>query len=192
MEALKYIELAKSKDESRYNLTSVYRDTHHLVATDGHRLHMSNGLPEARPHFLNGIDAEFPDYKQIIPKQDPVGKIEYHTSNNGKRILLSLKAISKAVKEFDRSLVCKIEFHDKKPIKIIFEHPELKLEHTLEAFVYEGKDITTGITLSYLIDALAFIPNSLCTISVYGDLVPIKIESNTGLTAIVMPAKLIK
>ena len=53
MEALEYVEIAKSRDEGRYNMTGIYRDTERLVATDGHRLHMVDGMPKIdKPHFL--------------------------------------------------------------------------------------------------------------------------------------------
>ena len=69
MESLEYVEIAKSRDEGRYNMTGIYRDTERLVATDGHRLHMVEGLPKIeKGHFLDGRDSEFPCYKQVLLK----------------------------------------------------------------------------------------------------------------------------
>ena len=69
MEALEYVEVAKSRDEGRYNLTGIYRDTERLVATDGHRLHMVDGMPKIdKPHFLDGRDSQFPSYEIVLLK----------------------------------------------------------------------------------------------------------------------------
>lgn len=71
MNTMKYISLACSKDKThRRHLCEVYRDKTSLVATDGHRLHISNGLPEVEPHYLSGLDAEFPDYRMAFPKDE--------------------------------------------------------------------------------------------------------------------------
>lgn len=69
MDTMKYLETAVSKDPSRYNLCSIFRDADKMVATDGYRLHMVSGLPKIdKPHLLNGTDGQFPDYTQVIPE----------------------------------------------------------------------------------------------------------------------------
>jgi DNA polymerase III sliding clamp (beta) subunit (PCNA family) len=61
MNNLEFVKLAVSKDKSRYNLTDVFRAPQALVATDSHRLHYSNGLPESTPHYISGDnDRDFP------------------------------------------------------------------------------------------------------------------------------------
>jgi hypothetical protein len=68
MDTIKYLELAVSKDVSRYNMEAIYRDINCMVATDGHRLHLVGGLATIdKPHFLNGLDAEFPNYNAVLP-----------------------------------------------------------------------------------------------------------------------------
>lgn len=196
MDTLKYIELAKSKDQTRYNLTSVYRDKNHLVATDGHRLHMSNGLPDAKPHFLNGLDAEFPDYTQILPKTKEAGKVEYvHIGSYGKAILRTLKAISKLVETYGRPHITRWIFENDKPVRIAFQNSdqkELVIEHTIEAMKYQGKQFTIGVNLSYMIDALSYIIDTSCEIKIWSESSPIRIDSlgDGKLTAIVMPCRL--
>ena len=74
---LDWVRLACSKDISRYNLVEVYRDKNTLVATDGYRMHLSNSLPDMAPHYLSGLDAEFPDYTQIMPKGPSVFLAEF-------------------------------------------------------------------------------------------------------------------
>lgn len=65
---LEWVKLAASKDKTRKCLTEVYRDKTCFVATDGHRLHLSNGLPESVAGYLSGYDGQFPDYAQVMPQ----------------------------------------------------------------------------------------------------------------------------
>ena len=68
---LEWVTLATSKDKkTRENLAQVYRDKTCLVATDGHRIHLSNNLPELAPHYLSGYDGQFPDYAYCMPKNE--------------------------------------------------------------------------------------------------------------------------
>jgi DNA polymerase III sliding clamp (beta) subunit (PCNA family) len=68
MNTLDFVTLATSKDDTRYNMTQVYRDKTELVGTDGHRLHYVDNLPPVeKPHFLSGLDAPFPEWRQVIP-----------------------------------------------------------------------------------------------------------------------------
>lgn len=47
--ALEFVSLAVSKDFTRYNLAGVYFDGSTYVATDGHRLHLVEGMPALFP-----------------------------------------------------------------------------------------------------------------------------------------------
>lgn len=68
---LEWVTLATSKDKKlQENLSQVYRDKTCLVATDGHRMHLSNNLPELSPHYLSGYDGQFPDYSYVMPKNE--------------------------------------------------------------------------------------------------------------------------
>jgi hypothetical protein len=97
MDSMKYVELAK--DDSSYgraNLSAVYREKDRLVATDGHRLHYVGGLPSVeKGHFLDGRDAEFPNYETVFIKEPvSVGTIEIT-----KKAIRDLTALSKVVRE---------------------------------------------------------------------------------------------
>lgn len=67
---LEWVTLATFSDKklTRDNLKHVYRDKNCLVATDGHRLHLSSGLPDTTPGYISGYDGQFPDYAQVMPK----------------------------------------------------------------------------------------------------------------------------
>jgi DNA polymerase III sliding clamp (beta) subunit (PCNA family) len=98
---MKYIELAASKDSYR-PLTQVYRTAcGKLVATDGHRMHWSNGLELIeKGHYVDFKDyGEFPDVNQVIPSGECE---EYHVTFD-KKDLSKLKTLAKLLKEFDRT-----------------------------------------------------------------------------------------
>lgn len=79
IDTMKYLELAVSKDATRYNMTSIFRDHDCMVATDGYRLHRVSGLPRIdKPHLLDGSDHQFPNYDYIMPKEtQPLIRIKW-------------------------------------------------------------------------------------------------------------------
>ena len=91
MESLEYVSLAKSTDKTRYMLNSVYRDATALVATDGYRLHWIDGLPEQKPAYIDGLDAQFPDYAQVLPKGTPSATVGLLLDRSEKRLTGLLK-----------------------------------------------------------------------------------------------------
>lgn len=66
---LDYVSRAVSKDETRFNMQSAYRDGQRLIATDGHRLHLVEGLEGNQQGFIDGTDSEPPPYDSVIPKK---------------------------------------------------------------------------------------------------------------------------
>lgn len=105
MDTLKFLELAVSKDKTRNMLTGIYRDRNHLVATNGHRMHYSNGLPDAEPHYLdNRSDVTFPEWRLFQPDET---KINVRIGLNRQDVVLLvdalkvLKPIAKLVSRHD-------------------------------------------------------------------------------------------
>lgn len=125
---IEWVSLAKSTDKYRLNLCEVYRDKHHLVATDGFRLHCSNGLPEVSPHFPSGLDAQFPNWQAVVPKDD--------------RLIETLNLI--ATSEFLRALKATVAFC--KSIKL---RPIARVEFQS---VYYAKDNTTDFYAALTVD----------------------------------------
>ena len=78
MEKMDFVKIAVSTDDYKFQLQKVYRDTEYLVATNGHRLHYSNGLPKVEVgHYVDGSTAhQFPEWKQILPTTSPVVSVE--------------------------------------------------------------------------------------------------------------------
>lgn len=193
MDTTKYIELAKSKDTTRFNLQHVYRDVNHIVATDGHRMHFANSLPDANPHFIDGYDGAFPEWKQIIPKQVPTGKIEYcHIGQNATRVLKVLKQILSLAKDNDRGCCVELHLDDEKPVTIKLKAASLNvtLEH-VTPFTYTGEPVVIGVNLSYFNDAISFLKDHSFTIDIHGELGPMQVHAmGESIKAILMPMRL--
>lgn len=146
MDTIKYLELAVSKDASRYNMESIYRDINCMVATDGHRLHLVGGLATIdKPHFLNGLDAEFPNYTAVIPSNlREVCELKISKSE-----INQLKALVKFIKH------CPI-------VKLTIERHLLTFSHVGNGktasigfdVMQESEFTPIGIRLDYFIDAL--------------------------------------
>ena len=68
-----WISLAKGKNDVRFYLNYVYCDLENIVASDGHRLHLSNNSLNLDPGYYNEamhsveVDGKFPDYNRLIP-----------------------------------------------------------------------------------------------------------------------------
>lgn len=147
MDTIKYLELATSKDSGRYNLNSIYRDKTCMVATDGHRLHLVGGLAEIeKPHHLSGIDADYPDYQMVLPKDTS----EVCSLKIDKKQLKQLKALANLI---GRTPI----------VRMTIANHKLRLEYTsagvggwltLEVQDQEATFNPIGIRLDYLIDAI--------------------------------------
>lgn len=180
---LTWVSKAVSKDKFRGNLRHVYRDKNAVVASDGHRLHYSNGLPDATPHFIDGYDGEFPDYKRVLVAADQsVATVSLTVT---KELLDGLTACHKAMVAFG------------KPFTTLFLGNSMRLDLRAGGYVGSvvvvgagvvGEPVSVGLNLGYLVDALKM-PGQLLTISIYGPDKPIEITNNCGQTAIIMPMK---
>lgn len=151
METLDYIKLAVSKDKTRYNICSIYRDKNHFVATDGHRMHYANGLPYADPHYIDGTDAQFPDWRQVLPEK-ATSKIRIENIGYN-QVRLFLDAIIKVDKEaaFKLDLTqgkLELSYDNKEGLKV-----SAKIE-TSEIETLKVNDVTTGFKARYILDAL--------------------------------------
>jgi DNA polymerase III sliding clamp (beta) subunit (PCNA family) len=202
MDAIKYCELATSKDKTRINLNGVYRAEESYVATDGHRLHMSNGLNKAEPHYLTPLpspheNSQFPDYTQVLPDgtENIIATIKM-TSFTGykevKKNLQTMKRLATLLKPYDRQMVVRLEIRGNEAWIVAAKSGlkfELKLcaEANLEAEQFEPR----GINLMYLHDALLMCESEECTINFQeSDLAPIDFVGSEHKRAIVTPCRL--
>ncbi len=198
---MKYVELAICKDKTRVNLTGIYRGKNHFVATDGHRMHLSNGLADAEPHYIDGRDMEFPNVDIVMPKASAyVGIATFeHSYKVGNEILKKLKALLPIAKIYDKhGLIARIILRDdcSVTVRVIGNHAEFIAAYSIPEFIYKGKDMEVGINLQYLIDAISYISDTGCKIHFTGELSPIVIQDYKDscegrLKAIVMPQRFI-
>ncbi len=154
MNNLDFVKLAVSKDCGRYNMTDIYRDTHELVATDGHRLHLVEGLPESKPGFLSGMDVEFPDWRQVVPAdKDITADITFHLDSVTTK---QLKAMLQFVKSWaNRSPIVSLSMDDERRFVFMAQNKHARITTAIECLEVERKlgDVV-GIDLAYLFAAL--------------------------------------
>lgn len=65
---LDFINLAKSKDDTRHHLCHAYANEKHIVSLDGHRMHYVDNVWGIKGFLAGGmaIDAQFPNYEKLI------------------------------------------------------------------------------------------------------------------------------
>jgi len=81
----KWLNKAVSTDDGRFNLSKVYCDGKNLVSTDGHRLHILNGVGkifEVGHYNKNNkkvkFDWSFPDYHMVIPDKSKMDMYKFN------------------------------------------------------------------------------------------------------------------
>jgi DNA polymerase III sliding clamp (beta) subunit (PCNA family) len=185
---LEYVQIAVSKDDTRYNLTKVYRDTEYLVATDGHRLHFSNGMPKVeKGFFLDGTDAEFPNWSQVRVKSVNA-QIEIGIN---KHDLGVLEAIAKTLKA-NKSSEYSVTLTAKNNKLTVTSNNSNSLVICYEMDSQNSGDFEIKLNLSYFLDAIRLPVKSqgmtAINIKFESAMSPIEIVTVFG-TAIIMPLR---
>lgn len=194
MDTQAFIKLAVSKDDTRPNLCEVYRDKAEIVATDGHRLHWSNGLPEVQPHFLSGLNAEYPDWRQVVLHSAPDAACQLW----GRSLdYAKLKAFHTLVKAFDKKCQAVRAENSAAGLNLSAAKDGMKAEILLPSTEKEGTPFifTVGFNLGYLLDALKPLDKSstMATINFRDNLKPIQLDYTGEFEhchAILMPMRL--
>lgn len=199
MEAMKYVEIAKSKDPTRFNLCEVYRDKTEIVATNGHRMHWSNHLPEVEPHYLSGLDAEFPSWRTVLPTENLSATAEIGLLAGEKGKFKALLGCLKNGTKHNRVFVKFIPVVDSSPARCEIKTTQLDgMECSMEFYTMGcSREFSFCVNAQYFFDALSpLVLSKDCTASLslkfYGDLNPILIDYNgklDSLHALIMPMK---
>ena len=191
MDTFEFVSIAKSTDKTRPNLCDIYRDRYQFVASDGHRLHISTPQTEAVPSYVTGLDAEFPDYKQIMPK-DPIVKGIAIMLDSGH--IATLKGLLKLAESLDKKCPSVKMIITKKTITFKLEAVRIKVSASVELNCFSPMDVPESnytINLKYLMDVL--VPASKITakvlINYYGESSPWMFEVERLGTAIIMPVR---
>lgn len=171
-----FVNRAVSTDEGRHNMTGAYRDSDKLIATDGHRLHMVSGLvKQEKGGFVDGRDAQFPNYEMVLPKSpEHVADLKIT-----KRQVQYLNKVVKTLR--DRTCGCKFEFEPSNGLTI---SGESKGEGDTFGFtlrfpsVQVKKAYTIGLNLRYFIEAI--IPDYPMSFSKATEKEPNTLEADFG------------
>lgn len=184
---LDFVKLAVSKDPARYNLGSVYRDTESLVATDGHRLHYTNGQEKiAKGFYLDGLEAQFPDYKQILPTAKYLHAIVLNT--HAHKELKPALTIAKLIDKRESSALFTVKGN-----KLIISVGTINDIYQLTVNLNCGSDadFTFNMNLSYFVDALLCSTTSEVILKFWNQASVLEFEGNLG-KAYVMPLRMPK
>ena len=157
-----YTERAVSLDHGRYNLNATYREEDRLIGCDGHRLHLVRNLPKVeKPHFSNGQDAEFPNYRTVMLKEEDrflMAELVFSRKqltqlkalvklcpdrNCGVTVTLNRKAQSLTISQVDPTST------DMREVQLVWTYTHHSTGHH-----YIGADITFGMNLRYIVEAL--------------------------------------
>jgi DNA polymerase III sliding clamp (beta) subunit (PCNA family) len=182
---LQWIELAASSDDTRQNMNGIYRDTKNLVATDGHRLHLSNDMEESKPFHLNGCTLDFPKWEQVIPKGSRVGSVKARWTFDTTKQLQAVAKLS------DKTGYAEFKFStDKLTVLIKIGSVEAKMDLLLEESVI-ASEFSVFLNINYFLDAISGgchpgYKTTTFEISFFGDRQPLIIETTLG-KAVIMP-----
>ncbi len=130
------------------------------------------------------IDAEFPDYKQVIPKD-----LKRNLTVGRETLLASLRRISVLATEKTRSL--KLEL-GKGELFLSSTNPDLGEAREEIEIDYSGEPLTIGFNARYLIDALAVLGSKEVRLGLNDELSPgtIRPVDDDGALAVVMPMRI--
>lgn len=175
-----WVSLATYKKNDRPMIQRPFRDLTRLVATDGHRLHMLDGLSEVeKSHIVGDVlgDYTFPDYQQVLPNGSSHKTI-------GKGVVLSVplfEQLSAAVafnKKLKNGCLVVIEPIENEDAKISIQL-RFNRNHTIP-------ESSILIDPQYLLDAL--LAGGSFDISHGGGLTPV-VLTRDNLTAVIMPMR---
>ncbi len=132
------------------------------------------------------IDAEYPDYKRVIPEK---GGVELQLDKN--KILHSLRRMS--VMSTERFNGVKIEVYNQR-IVLTSTNPDVGEAKDEIDVSYNGDPLEAGYNVRYLIDAMEAVDENIVSFEVRGDEGPgvIRAADNKDYMCIVMPVKLRK
>jgi hypothetical protein len=152
---LDYCNRAVSTDPTRYNLDVPYRDGTRLVATDGHRLHLVEGLPDTGKGFIDGRNFEFVHYQSVVPERFKL--LTVATVHITKKQASALKRLVKTFK--GNHCDCVIETDPKRCVLVFTGKYRIGCESVEGGFTVTipaecERSIKVALNLSYFVDAL--------------------------------------
>jgi hypothetical protein len=139
----------------RENFEVPYIDGYRIVSTDGHRLHLVDGLPNAGKGYVDGRDCQFPDFEQVLPKREKL--LTVATIQLTKGHVDHLKRLGKTFK--NKHCECVIETNQADGCLVITGEYTERCESLNGCFSVRipaecERPFRVGLNLSYFVDAL--------------------------------------
>ena len=155
MDTSKWLELAKSTDVGRYNLTGGWRHKDRLYYCDGHRMHYEVKLAEvATPVSTTGLDASMmPNFETIIPAEETLQEIYSISHNERAHLVRWLKAVNSA----DKKAVIKLSANESGMMLEVKSVGELvaTVQLKIGGYVEKEDSFRCLCQLKYLLDAVS-------------------------------------
>lgn len=134
--------------------------------------------------YIRLIEGRFPDYKQVIPKNNPnVLDVDYTD------FLLSLKRVSLLANEKSRGLKLAVR---EGQLEISTNNPEIgEAKESIDAN-YKGQSLEVGFNAKYLMDSIVGIPNERISIALNDRMSPGVVRSvgDDSYLCVLMPMRL--
>ncbi len=130
------------------------------------------------------IDGRFPDYRQVVPKEQKI-KIDI----DRKSVLESLRRVS--VFTVEKSLGIRLQI-SKGSLRLLTSNPDIGEAKEEVPIDYKGSSLTIGFNARYLEDSLSAITEEKVVISLEDDLSPCTIKpfEDISYTCVIMPMRI--
>jgi DNA polymerase-3 subunit beta len=134
--------------------------------------------------FMRLIDGQFPDYKEVIPKEQ-----EKPLKLSRAQLLDTLKRISLLSEE--KSHAVRVELTENR-LRISSQNPDLGEAHEDLPVDYTGKKVEVGFNARYLVDVLQVISTDEVTLEMVDEQSPgvLRPAQDKSFTAVIMPMRI--
>ena len=134
--------------------------------------------------FMRLIDGQFPDYKEVIPKEQ-----EKSLKLNRVTLLDTLKRISLLSEE--KSHAVRVELAENR-LRISSQNPDLGEAHEDVPVEYTGKKVEVGFNARYLVDALQVMSTDEVLFEIVDEQSPgvLRPAGDRSYTAVIMPMRI--
>lgn len=152
-----------------------------MVSLEGNHLIFKDGVTNL---FIRLIEGRFPDYQQVIPKNNQ-NSLEVDTKN----LINSLKRVSLLANEKSRGI--KLAVQENK-LEISTNNPDIgEAKEAMDA-TYEGDLLEIGFNAKYLMDSISGIDSEQITVSLNDKMSPgiVRIPGNDDYLCVLMPMRL--
>jgi DNA polymerase-3 subunit beta len=154
---------------------------HYKMSVDGNHLIFNTDRTYL---FIRLIEGKFPDYKQVIPKNNPNVLII-----NSQELTLSLKRVSLLANEKSKGV--KLSVNGNK-LEISTNNPDIGEAKESIDIDYKGQPIEIGFNAKYLMDSIAAISEEKMSLSLNDKMSPgvVRVLNDESYLCVLMPMRL--